>query len=192
MLSEKWSYNTSPGNYCALPNREINHRQNQMLNASCPAVISRKPSPPKKSSRPSKAFELRCPVLGFPRPSIKKGHRLSIATLIRQRQMVLNQMLSKTLAYLTTAQVATKTLALFGIQYGENGRCTGKPLLQTLQIWFLRNPQIWNGYWLLPRKICLLLQQTLLRNGFWRMLQEVDSWTSRKIFLKWFNKALFL
>ena len=133
-----------------------------------------------------RAFELTLARFGVPSAGIKNKVIAYLSPKYPAQTDVLNQLLSKTLAYLDDPTVAKKTLALLESNTGENVDVMANTATDASDL-ILRNPQY-------GMDIALTLKNMppAQHTYYGMVIEDVDKgWTPelREKYFKWFNKA---
>jgi len=183
VLSEKDPATLAQG-IIALARHGSKSQQDQMLNALLGVDYSKLTS--QQQVAHLRAFELTLSRFGLPGASVKNKVIDYLSPQYPATTDVLNQMLSKTLAYLDDPTVATKTLALLESNTGENVDVMANTATEASDL-ILRNPQY-------GMDIALTLKNMppAQHTYYGMVLEDVDKgWTPelREKYFKWFNKA---
>ncbi|MCM4151924.1 heme-binding protein [Arenibacter sp. N53] len=183
VLSEKDPITLAQG-IIALSRHGNKSNQDQMLNALLGVDFSK--LSPQQQVAQLRAFELTMSRFGIPGSSVKNKVIDYLSPHYPAMTDVLNQMLSKTLAYLDDPTVASKTLALLESNTGENVDVMANTATDASDL-ILRNPQY-------GMDIALTLKNMppAQHTYYGMVLEDVDKgWTPelREKYFIWFNKA---
>jgi len=183
VLSEKDPAKLAQG-IIALARHGVKSQQDKMLNALLGVAYSQ--LSPQQQVAQLRAFELTLSRFGVPGSSIKNKVIDYLSPHYPATTDVMNQLLSKTLAYLDDPTVASKTLALLESNSGENVDVMGNTATEASDL-ILRNPQY-------GMDIALTLKNMPpAQHTYYGMVLEdvTQGWTPelREKYFKWFNKA---